>query len=63
MLSKLDVTIVEKDDDEGLEVKSLRRGSTNEAILEHGFQKKPLLQNGDLEGSQNLGSTTQIHFK
>ena len=63
MLAKLDVTIVEKGYDDGLEVKSLRRGSTHEAILEHGFQKKPLLNPDDVEGSQNFGSTTQIHFK
>ena len=63
MLEKLDVTIVEKGDYEGFEVKSLRRGSTNESILEHDFHKKPFLQNVDLEGSQNFESTTQIHFK
>ena len=62
MLAKLDVTITEKGDDEKL---SMRKNSTNEAILESGLEEKPLRAQQLLDESKASlhGSSTQIHFK
>ena len=63
MLAKLDVTITEKGDSE--EKLSMRKNSTNEAILEMGLEEKPLRQQQLLDESKASlhGSSTQIHFK
>lgn len=63
MLAKLDVTITEKGDTE--EKLSMRKNSTNEAILEMGLEEKPLRQQQLLDESKASlhGSSTQIHFK
>merc|ERR1711892_471348 len=63
MMSKLDVTIMEKGSSE---IKlEMRKNSTNEAILESGLEEKPLRQQQLLnETNASLhGSSTQIHFK
>ena len=63
MLAKLDVTITEKGDSE--DKLSMRKNSTNEAILEMGLEEKPLRQQHLLDESKASlhGSSTQIHFK
>ena len=63
MLAKLDVTITEKGDSE--DKLSMRKNSTNEAILEMGLEEKPLRQQQLLDESKASlhGSSTQIHFK
>jgi len=62
MLGKLDVTILEKsEDDDGSVV--MRKNSNHEAILE-GFDAKPLREQQLIESARSLhGSSTQIHFK
>ena len=63
MLAKLNVTITEKGDSE--DKLSMRKNSTNEAILEMGLEEKPLRQQQLLDESKASlhGSSTQIHFK
>lgn len=63
MMSKLDVTIMEKGSSETK--LSMRKKSTNEAILESGLEEKPLRQQQLMDESKASlhGSSTQIHFK